>query len=63
MLEFIGGLVVGFVVAGAVGLLVWKNNKGKWGLVVDKLLALIDEYKDPEALKAAIISLLAPLRK
>jgi hypothetical protein len=62
MVEFIVGFCAGVVLCAGAGFLVWRNNKSKWGLIVDKVLAYVEEYKDVESLKAALQELLGKLK-
>lgn len=62
MLEALLGFGAGIVVAIIVGLLVWRNNRSKWGQVVDQLSAYVDQYDDPQALKIALLNLVNKIK-
>jgi hypothetical protein len=62
MVEFIVGFCAGVLICVGAGFLIWRNNRAKWGKMVDQMLALVDEYKDVNALKAAVQNLLSKIR-
>ena len=62
MIEFLVGVGVGVVICAVIGFLIWRNNRAKWGKITDQILASMDEYKDPIALKLALVGLLSKIK-
>jgi len=63
MIEFMVGVGAGLFIWLIVGLLVYRNNRAKWNKLTGQMLAFVDEYKDLEALKAALQNLAIKIKR